>query len=173
MSFFRFARRAAATLARQLRSRVQGNLGLGAWAERQEPMGLPCIVQAAGRPFPPPRARPVISGVVDFVGYAPVFSAASISVYGPRDGAELSLKARVQTISTWIWQEQAMNWDRVEGNWKEFKGKAQQKWGKLTNDDLDVIEGKRTELAGRLQQRYGVAKDEAERDIDTWLNGVN
>ena len=66
-----------------------------------------------------------------------------------------------------------MNWDRVEGNWKEFKGKVQLQWGKLTNDDLDVIKGKRTELAGRLQQRYGVAKDEAERDIDTWLNGVN
>jgi uncharacterized protein YjbJ (UPF0337 family) len=66
-----------------------------------------------------------------------------------------------------------MNWDRVEGNWKEFKGKVQLQWGKLTNDDLDVIEGKRTELAGRLQQRYGVAKDEAERDIDTWLNEVN
>ena len=46
-----------------------------------------------------------------------------------------------------------MNWDRVEGNWKEFKGKVQQKWGKLTKDDLDVIEGKRTELSGRLQQR--------------------
>ena len=60
-----------------------------------------------------------------------------------------------------------------EGNWKEFKGKVQQNWGKLTNDDLDVIEGKRTELAGRLQQRYGVAKDDAEREIDTWLNGVN
>ena len=56
-----------------------------------------------------------------------------------------------------------MNWDRVEGNWKEFKGKAQQKWGKLTNDDLDVVEGKRTELSGRLQQRYGYAKDQAER----------
>jgi uncharacterized protein YjbJ (UPF0337 family) len=67
----------------------------------------------------------------------------------------------------------AMNWDRVEGNWKEFKGKAQQQWGKLTSDDLDVIEGKRTELAGRLQQRYGYAKDEAERNIDTWLKGVN
>ena len=66
-----------------------------------------------------------------------------------------------------------MNWDRVEGNWKEFKGKVQLQWGKLTNDDLDVIEGKRTELAGRLQQRYGVAQDEVERDIDTWLNGVN
>lgn len=45
--------------------------------------------------------------------------------------------------------------NRVEGDWKEFKGKVQQQWGKLTNDDLDVIEGKRTELAGRLQQRYG------------------
>ena len=66
-----------------------------------------------------------------------------------------------------------MNWDRVEGNWKEFKGKAQQKWGKLTNDDLDVIEGKRTELSGRLQPRYGVARDEAERQIDTWLKSVN
>ena len=66
-----------------------------------------------------------------------------------------------------------MNWDRVEGNWKEFKGGVQQQWGKLTNDDIDVIEGKRTELAGRLQQRYGVAKDDAERQIDTWLNGVN
>jgi uncharacterized protein YjbJ (UPF0337 family) len=70
------------------------------------------------------------------------------------------------------WSE-TMNWDRVEGNWKEFKGKAQQKWGKLTNDDLDVIEGKRTELAGRLQQHYGVAQDEAERQIDTWLKSVN
>jgi uncharacterized protein YjbJ (UPF0337 family) len=65
--------------------------------------------------------------------------------------------------------EDAMNWDRVEGNWKEFQGKVLQKWGKLTNDDLDVIKGKRTELSGRLQQRYGVAKDEAERQIDDWL----
>ena len=48
-----------------------------------------------------------------------------------------------------------MNWDRIEGNWKEFKGKVQQKWGKLTDDDMNVIEGKRSELTGRLQQRYG------------------
>lgn len=61
-----------------------------------------------------------------------------------------------------------MNWDRVEGNWKQFKGKAQAKWGKLTDDDLDVIEGNREELAGRLQERYGIAKDEAERQIDQW-----
>jgi uncharacterized protein YjbJ (UPF0337 family) len=66
-----------------------------------------------------------------------------------------------------------MNWDRVEGNWKQFKGKAQQKWGKLTDDDLDVIEGRRTELSGKLQARYGYAQDEAEKNIDTWLNSVN
>ena len=62
-----------------------------------------------------------------------------------------------------------MNWDRVEGNWNEFKGRVQQKWGKLTNDDLEVVKGKRTELSGRLQQRYGYARDQAEREIDTWL----
>jgi uncharacterized protein YjbJ (UPF0337 family) len=66
-----------------------------------------------------------------------------------------------------------MNWDRVEGNWKQFKGKARQQWGKLTDDDLDVIEGKRTELSGKLQARYGYAKDEAEKNIDTWLNSVH
>jgi len=70
-------------------------------------------------------------------------------------------------------KEQAMNWDRIEGNWKEFKGKAQQKWGKLTNDDLDVIEGKRQELSGRLQKHYGYAKDESEREIDAWLRDVS
>ena len=56
-----------------------------------------------------------------------------------------------------------MNWDRVEGNWKEFKGKVQQQWGKLTNDDLDVIEGKRLELvrpaAAALRLRQGAGRD--------------
>jgi uncharacterized protein YjbJ (UPF0337 family) len=70
-------------------------------------------------------------------------------------------------------EERTMNWDRVEGNWKTFKGQVQQKWGKLTDDDLDVIEGKRTELAGRLQQRYGYARDEAEKNIDTWLRNIH
>jgi len=62
-----------------------------------------------------------------------------------------------------------MNWDQVEGNWKQFKGKAIQKWGELTNDDMDVVEGRREELAGRLQKRYGIAREEADRQIDTWL----
>jgi uncharacterized protein YjbJ (UPF0337 family) len=75
-------------------------------------------------------------------------------------------------ISAFKNKERDMNWDRIEGNWTEFKGKAQQKWGKLTNDDMDVIEGKRKELSGRLQQRYGYAQDQAEKEIDSWLNNV-
>ena len=63
-----------------------------------------------------------------------------------------------------------MNWDQVEGKWKEFSGKVQTQWGKLTNDDLDVIKGNRRQLAGRIQERYGKAEDEAERDIDSWLS---
>jgi uncharacterized protein YjbJ (UPF0337 family) len=66
-----------------------------------------------------------------------------------------------------------MNWDRIEGNWKEFRGKVQQQWGKLTDDDFDLIRGKRTELAGRLQQRYGIARDQAEREIDSWLRNLH
>ncbi|WDZ97145.1 CsbD family protein [Herbaspirillum sp. WKF16] len=58
-----------------------------------------------------------------------------------------------------------MNWDIVEGNWKQFKGKAKEQWGKLTDDDLDVIAGKRDQLAGRIQEAYGVNKDEAEKQI--------
>jgi uncharacterized protein YjbJ (UPF0337 family) len=63
-----------------------------------------------------------------------------------------------------------MNWDRIAGNWKQFSGKAQQQWGKLTNDDLDVVEGRRVELVGKIQERYGIAKDEAERQVDNWLS---
>ena len=61
-----------------------------------------------------------------------------------------------------------MNWDIVEGNWKQFKGKAKEQWGKLTDDDLDVIAGKRDQLAGRVQEAYGVSKDEAEKQIRYW-----
>ncbi|MBY0530594.1 MAG: CsbD family protein [Xanthobacteraceae bacterium] len=66
-----------------------------------------------------------------------------------------------------------MNWDRVEGNWTQFKGKVQEQWGNLTNDDLDKIEGNRKQLVGRIQERYGLAKDQAEKDIDTWLNKLH
>jgi uncharacterized protein YjbJ (UPF0337 family) len=69
-------------------------------------------------------------------------------------------------------QEMTMNWDRVEGNWKQIKGGAQQQWGKLTNDDLNPVEGKRTELVGRIQERYDVQRDEAERQIDSRLRSL-
>ena len=62
-----------------------------------------------------------------------------------------------------------MNWDRIEGNWKQLAGTVREKWGKLTDDDIDVIAGKRQKLAGRIQERYGIAKDQAEREIDEWL----
>lgn len=62
-----------------------------------------------------------------------------------------------------------MNWDRVEGNWKQFSGKAKEHWAKLTDDDLAMIEGRRTTLVGRLQENYGIATDQAEKEIDNWL----
>jgi len=58
-----------------------------------------------------------------------------------------------------------MNWDQIKGKWKQAKGQAQQQWGKLTDDDLDVINGKREELIGKIQERYGIEKDEAERQV--------
>ena len=66
-----------------------------------------------------------------------------------------------------------MNWDRIEGNWKEFMGKAKQQWGKLTDDDLTYINGRRDELSGRLQRCYGYGKDQADREIDDWTRRSN
>ena len=61
-----------------------------------------------------------------------------------------------------------MNSDQWSGNWKQFKGKVKEQWGKLTDDDLTVIEGKRDQLVGRIQERYGVAKEKAEEEVKTW-----
>ncbi len=58
-----------------------------------------------------------------------------------------------------------MNWDIAEGNWMQFKGKVRARWGKLTDDHLDVIAGKRVELVGKIQETYGITKDEAEKEI--------
>jgi uncharacterized protein YjbJ (UPF0337 family) len=59
-----------------------------------------------------------------------------------------------------------MNWDRIEGNWKQFTGRVKEQWGKLTDDDIDVIAGKRDQLVGKIQEQYGVTKDEAEKQVD-------
>jgi len=61
-----------------------------------------------------------------------------------------------------------MNQDRISGNWKQFKGKVKEQWGKLTDDDLNVVEGKRDQLAGRIQERYGYTKEQAEKEMKDW-----
>ncbi len=61
-----------------------------------------------------------------------------------------------------------MNWDRVEGNWKQLKGKAREKWGKLTDSDFEQIAGKRDQLIGRIQERYGISREEAQKQADEW-----
>ncbi len=58
-----------------------------------------------------------------------------------------------------------MNWDTIEGQWKQMTGKVREKWGKLTDDDIHVIAGKRDQLIGRIQERYGITRDEAERQV--------
>ena len=63
-----------------------------------------------------------------------------------------------------------MNWDRIEGNWKKFKGQVKEEWGKLTDDDLDRAAGKKDQLAGRIQERYGIARDEADRQVTEWCD---
>jgi uncharacterized protein YjbJ (UPF0337 family) len=62
-----------------------------------------------------------------------------------------------------------MDCDRVEGNWKQAKGKVKEKWGQLTDDDLNTIEGRREQLEGKIQQRYGLGKDQVRRDVDDWF----
>jgi len=63
-----------------------------------------------------------------------------------------------------------MNWDTIEGNWKQMTGTMKQKWAKLTDDDLQYMSGSRDRFVGRLQERYGMAKDDAQRQADEWLN---
>ena len=63
-----------------------------------------------------------------------------------------------------------MNWDRVQGNWKQFSGKVKEKWGQLTDDDLAQINGNREQLEGKIQARYGYAKDQVKKEVDDWLS---
>jgi uncharacterized protein YjbJ (UPF0337 family) len=65
-------------------------------------------------------------------------------------------------------EDHAMNWDRVQGQWKQLKGKIKTKWGKLTDDDLEIIAGQKDQLIGKIQERYGLKKDEAQRQVEEW-----
>jgi uncharacterized protein YjbJ (UPF0337 family) len=61
-----------------------------------------------------------------------------------------------------------MNWDQIEGKWKQFTGSARERWGKLTDDDFKTVAGKKENLVGRIQERYGLAKEEAEKQANEW-----
>lgn len=66
-----------------------------------------------------------------------------------------------------------MNWDTIEGNWKQLKGKFREKWGDLTDDDFEKIAGKKDSLIGKLQEKYGLSKEEAEREADAFRHTVH
>jgi uncharacterized protein YjbJ (UPF0337 family) len=65
-----------------------------------------------------------------------------------------------------------MNWDQVAGKWKQYKGQVKEKWGKLTDDDLDVIDGRRQTLVGKIQEYYGIAQEAAEREADDFVKAL-
>jgi uncharacterized protein YjbJ (UPF0337 family) len=65
-----------------------------------------------------------------------------------------------------------MDWNRIEGNWKQMKGTVKEKWGKLTDDDLTLINGRRDQLEGKIQERYGFAKDQARKEIEDWYRSI-
>jgi len=65
-----------------------------------------------------------------------------------------------------------MNWDQVEGKWKQYVGTVREKWGKLTDSDIEVIRGKRDQLVGKIQERYGIAKEAAQQQVDEFLSAL-
>jgi uncharacterized protein YjbJ (UPF0337 family) len=79
---------------------------------------------------------------------------------GPSDGRLMRPSTR---------QEAHMDWNRIEGNWKQFKGKIKEKWGDLTDDDIDRMEGNREQFEGKIQEKYGIGKDQAKRNVEDWL----
>ena len=65
-----------------------------------------------------------------------------------------------------------MNWDQVQGKWKQMTGEVRTRWGKLTDDDLHTIGGEKDKLVGRIQERYGIQKEQAQREVDEWNNSL-
>lgn len=83
-------------------------------------------------------------------------------------GLEIAERVPAYNASVTYQKETQMNWDRIKGNWKQVTGKVKSEWGKLTDDDLNVVAGHRDQLAGKIQERYGIAKDEAEKQLAAW-----
>jgi uncharacterized protein YjbJ (UPF0337 family) len=69
-------------------------------------------------------------------------------------------------------REIAMNWDQVQGNWKQFKGNVQSKWGELTDDEVDEVQGDREALEGKIQAKYGKSKEEAKKEVNAFIDSL-
>lgn len=65
-----------------------------------------------------------------------------------------------------------LQWDKIQGNWKQFKGKIQEQWGRLTDDEILAMHGEREQLAGKIQEKYGMAKEDVNRQIDEWAESL-
>jgi uncharacterized protein YjbJ (UPF0337 family) len=65
-----------------------------------------------------------------------------------------------------------MNWDEIEGNWKQMIGGAKERWGKLTDNDLTIVRGRREQLVGKIREAYGIAKEDAEKQVEEWRSGL-
>lgn len=65
-----------------------------------------------------------------------------------------------------------MDWNQIEGDWKRLKGHVKEKWGQLTDDEIDKINGRREELESKIQERYGIARDKAKKQVDAWFNSI-
>jgi uncharacterized protein YjbJ (UPF0337 family) len=71
-----------------------------------------------------------------------------------------------------VTEEPHVNWDQIEGNWKQIQGRVREKWAEMTDDDLQLIKGKRDQLIGKLQERRGIARQQAEREVEEWARAL-
>jgi uncharacterized protein YjbJ (UPF0337 family) len=63
-----------------------------------------------------------------------------------------------------------MNWDQIQGNWMQVKGRLRERWGKLTDQDLESIGGKKDRLLGALKERYGLEAEKASHEVERWID---
>src|SRR5271170_1792790 len=115
------------------------------------------------------------AGVDRWVSHDRMWSSAAPTVFETRSGllnskwrGTCSLAFGTAKVGGRGREGKHMNWDQIEGKWKQFTGAARERWGKLTDDDWQTIAGKKDQLIGRIQERYGIARTEAEKQADEW-----
>lgn len=116
---------------------------------------------------PQPSASEEVARVIFFIFAVLATIAAIAHVLWGRPPGQTRAEPRRRPTATR--RETAMNWDEIKGNWKQMKGRARERWGELTDDDLDRAAGNREQLEGLIQERYGRSKEEAQREVDAWM----